>query len=82
MIKLPIFITNTEYAEYELVPKTLTKEEALQEAYRRIRTLYEKDLSDADILGRYTSVSENENALILKQQIECVINIAREVKIE
>ena len=82
LIKLPIFITNTEYAEYELVPKTLTKEEALQEAYRRLRALCEKDLSEADILGRYTSVSENETALILKQQIECVINIAREVKIE
>ena len=81
-IKLPVFIIETEYAEYEIVPKTLTKEEALQEAYRRIRDLCEKDLSDADILGRYTSLTENENALTLKQQIECVINIAREVKIE
>ena len=82
LIKLPIFVTETEYAEYELVPKTLTHKEALQEAYRQIRLLYEDTLSDADILGRYTTLSEDENAIRVKQQIECVINIAQEVKIE
>lgn len=82
LIKLPIFVTETEYAEYELVPKTLTHKEALQEAYRQIRLLYEDTLSDADILGRYTTLSEDENAIRLKQQIECVVNIAQEVKIE
>ncbi len=82
LIKLPIFITETDYAEYELVPKTITQKEALREAYRQIRLLYEKDLSEAEILGRYTAFNETENAIILKQQIECIINIAQEVKIE
>ena len=61
LIKLPIFVTETEYAEYELVPKTLTHKEALQEAYRQIRLLYEDTLSDADILGRYTTLSGKLN---------------------
>lgn len=82
LIKLPVFITETQYAEYELVSKRLTQKEALQEAYRQIRLRYEGDLSDADILGRYTSFEEDENAVRLKQQIECVVNIAKEVKIE
>ena len=82
LIKLPVFIIEAEYAEYELIPKTLTQKEALQEAYRQIRLLYEDDLSEADILGRYTAFSENENGITLKQQIECIVNIAQEVKIE
>ena len=64
------------------MPKTLTQQEALQEAYRRLRALAEADLADAEILGRYTSFSEDGKQLKLTQQIECVINIAKEVKIE
>ena len=82
LIKLPISITETEYAEYKLLPKTLSQQEALAEAYRHLRTLSEDDLCDAEILGRYTSFSESENSLTLTQQVECIINIAEEVKIE
>ena len=82
LIKLPIFISEIEYAEYEIVPKTLTQKEALQEAYCQIRLLYEDDLSDAEILGRYTSFSEDEHSVKLVQQIECIVNIAKEIKIE
>jgi hypothetical protein len=82
LIKLPIFITETEYAAYEIVHKTLTQKEALQEAYRQIRLLYEDDLSDAEILGRYTSFCEDEQSVKLVQQIECIVNIAKEIKIE
>ena len=82
LIKLPIFITETEYAEYEIVSKTLSQKEALAEAQRQLRALCENDLIHAEILGRYTSISEDEEKIRLTQQIECVINIAREVKIE
>ena len=82
LIKLPIFITETEYAEYEIVQKTLSQKEALAEAYRQLRALYENDLAEAEILGRYTSFSEDEAKIRLTQQIECIIDIAREVKIE
>jgi hypothetical protein len=82
LIKLPIFITEIEYAEYEMVSRTLTQKEALAEAYRQLQALYENDLAEAEILGRYTSFSENETKIQLTQQIECIINIAKEVKIE
>jgi similar to stage IV sporulation protein len=81
LIKLPILITETEYAEYEIIPKTLTQQEALAEAYRKLRELYEEDLADAEILGRYTSFEENETGIKLTQHIECIIDIAKEVKI-
>ena len=82
LIKLPIFITETEYAEYENVHKTLSQKEALAEAYRKLRELSENDLSGAEILGRYTSFNEDETSLTLTQQVECIINIAQEIKIE
>ncbi len=82
LIKLPIFIKETAYAEYETVSKTLSQKEALSEAYRQLRVLCGDDLRDAEILGRYTSFTENPNAITLTQQVECIINIAQEVKIE
>ena len=82
LIKLPIFIKKVEYAEYKIVPKRRTQEEALQEAYHQLRALCENDLSHAEILGRHTELSEDENILYLTQQVECIINIAKEVKIE
>lgn len=81
-IKLPVFIIETKYAEYELVPRTLTQTEALRKAYGDIRAQSEEMLEDAEILGRHTHISEDEHALYMTQQIECIINIAEEVKIE
>ncbi|MBQ8496715.1 MAG: sporulation protein YqfD [Clostridia bacterium] len=81
-IKLPIFIMETKYAEYELVLKTLTQTEALRMAYDDIRAQSENILDDAEILGRHTRITEDENTLCMTQQIECIINIAEEVKIE
>ena len=82
LIKLPISVQETEYAEYEIVPKTRSQKEALAEAYRQLHILYEDDLSDAEILGKYTYFYENETSITLTQQIECIIDIAKEVKIE
>ena len=82
LIKLPVFIMETEYAEYETISKTLTQKEALAEAYAQLRLLSEDELSNAEIMGRYTSLHESEHSISLTQQIECVVNIAKEVKIE
>lgn len=82
LIALPIFITETHYAEYEFCPKTLTYEEALLLAQKQLLALRENELSDAEILGIYTSVREDGNILTLTQQVECIIDITQEVKIE
>ena len=81
-IALPIFITETHFAEYELLPKTLTREEALRLAGKQILAMRETELSDAEILGIYTSVNEDGNTLQLIQQVECIIDITEEIKIE
>ena len=82
LIALPIFIMETYYAEYEIRPKTRTAEEALQLAQKQILSFRENELSDAEILGIYTSVIEDGDTFTLIQQIECIVNIAKEVKIE
>ena len=81
-IKLPVFLIETKYAEYEMRPKTLTQTEALQKAYENIRMMSEQALEDAEILGRHTRISEDENALFMTVQTECIVDIAKEVKIE
>ena len=55
-IKLPIFLIETTYTEYELQSRILTKEEALQRAKKRLRLESDADLADAEILARHTSV--------------------------
>ena len=80
-IKLPIFIAETKYAEYETVAVTLTEEEALRLAYADILAQSEDDLADAEILGRHTRITKDENALYMTVRVECIINIAREVKL-
>ena len=80
-IKLPIFLIETTYTEYELQSRILTKEEALQRAKKRLRLESDADLADAEILARHTSVRLDEVSLVLTEQVECIIDIAEEVKI-
>ena len=80
-IALPVFITETHYAEYEIRQKKLTYEEALKLAQKQIANLRENELSDAEILGIHTSVTEDGATLKLIQQVECIIDITEEVKI-
>lgn len=81
-IKLPIFLIETTYTEYEIQTRTLTEEEALQRAKRQLLLESENDLADAEILARHTETYLDGAALILTEQVECIIDIAEEVKIE
>ncbi len=81
-IKLPIFITETVYAEYEMQERTLTEKEALQKAKEMLRLESESDLADAEILARHTDVFCDGETLFLTEKVECIVNIAEEVKIE
>ena len=80
-IKLPIFIIETTYAEYETRSRILTEAEALQKAKKQLRLESDNDLADAEILARHTSVFLDETKLVLTEQVECIIDIAKEVKI-
>lgn len=81
-IKLPVFIKETSYAEYEILPKTLTRQEAMKKAENALLSMSEEALTDAEILGKHITVTENENSLSLTWQVECIVNIAEEIKIE
>ena len=81
-IALPVFITETRFAEYEMIQKILTQQEALLSAQKQLLSLREAELSDAEILGIHTSVSEEENTLTVIQQVDCIMDITEEVKIE
>ncbi len=80
-IKLPIFVIKTTYAEYEMKTRTMTEEEALQKAKEKLRFESEQDLADAEILARHTNVFCNGETLFLTEKVECILNIAEEVKI-
>ena len=81
-IKLPIFLIETTYAEYELQSRILSGEEALQRAKKQLRLESDTDLAEAEILARHTSVRLGEAKLVLTEQVECIIDIAEEVKID
>ena len=79
---MPIFITETTYAEYEMKEKTLSQSEALSLAYEELRSISENDLENAEILSRHTHFSEDENGIYLREEVECILDITQEVKIE
>ena len=62
--------------------KTLTESEALELAYEQLHKISEEDLEDAEILARHTHISEGEDGLVLHEEVECILNIAQEVKID
>ena len=61
--------------------RTMTEEEALQKAKEKLRFESEQDLADAEILARHTNVFCNGETLFLTEKVECILNIAEEVKI-
>ena len=65
-----------------MIQKILTQQEALLSAQKQLLSLRETELSDAEILGIHTSVSEEGNILTVIQQVECIMDITEEVKIE
>ena len=62
--------------------KTLTQTEALKLAYEELHRLCDGDLENAEILARHTHFSEDENGIYLREEVECIIDITEEVKIE
>ncbi len=80
-IKLPIFSLQTVYAEYEEITRTITEEEALQKAQASLTEKRSAALSDAEILARHTSVFCDGTTLVLTETVDCIMDIAEEVKL-
>lgn len=82
IIELPVFIVTETYTEYKEVPTTLSRNEAYSRALADITAQSEAELSGAEILSRSITLKEEENSLRLYMEVECILNIAEEVKIE
>ncbi|MBO5023957.1 MAG: sporulation protein YqfD [Clostridia bacterium] len=82
IIELPIFITTTIYKEYEETTVTLSRNDAYRKALHEVNEQSDKELFGADILSKSLTLLESEEGLSLSLAVECVLNIAKEVKIE
>lgn len=81
-VKLPVFVTTKRYAEYEEIPSELSKNEAYLAALEDIKRQSADILSDAEILSRDTYLSIEDGILHLKVDIDCIIDITEEIKID
>lgn len=82
IIELPIFVTTTTYIEYEESTVTLSRNDAYKKALHEVNSQSDTQLADADILSKSLTLSESEQGLSLSLEAECVLNIAKEIKIE
>lgn len=82
LIELPIFVTKTVCSEYVLETAVQTEEEATEKARRDILAQSAEIMSDATLLTRYTDISSDEKSVKIHCDIECIMDIAREVPIE
>ena len=80
-IALPIFITETTHSVYEMQTVLLSEDEAIALAYEKLHAMCDETLEDAEILARRTNFNFGEDALTLHEEVDCVLNIAEEVKI-
>lgn len=80
-VPLPVFMEETEYICYETREAKRTQTECLREAYRELTLKSSADLDGAEVLARHTTLDFGEEYLTLHEQIECIIDIAKEVKI-
>ncbi len=81
-IELPVFIVIRKYTEYEQTPVTLSRDEAYKRALAEIESQSKDILADAEILSRSMSLEEGDGVLRLSMEVECILDIAQEVKIE
>lgn len=81
-IALPVFIRETTHSVYEMQTVLLSEEEAIALAYEKLHALCDETLEDAEVLARRTNFNFGEDVLTLHEEVDCVLNIAEEVKID
>lgn len=80
-VQLPFFLNEKQYVFYDTKETTRTQAECLREAYRQINLQSEAELDNAEILSRHTEIDFSEEYLTMREQVECIIDIAKEIKI-
>ncbi|MBQ0010418.1 MAG: sporulation protein YqfD, partial [Ruminococcus sp.] len=80
-VPLPLRFTVKEAVYYESAPITRTEEECLRLAREALIPLHAPDLDNAEILARYETIEITDGTLILHEQVECILDIAKEVPV-
>ena len=81
-VKLPISVITEKYTEYEERTRTLSENEAYKLALKEIKEKSESELENAEILSRDTVMTNENGVLSLKVYVECILDIAEEIKID
>ena len=71
-----------KYTEYEERTRTLSENEAYKLALKEIKEKSESELENAEILSRDTVMTNENGVLSLKVYVECILDIAEEIKID
>ncbi len=79
--KLPIFIENTKYFEYQIIDKEYTKREAVDLAFKELKEKTDIALMDAELVSKFTQTSFDSDGFYIVCDLECIENIAKEVRI-
>ena len=79
--KLPVYIKSVIYSEYELIEKTYSKEEAVDLSFIELKNKLDVLLNDKELISRSIETSFDENGFYIACKIECIENIAKEVRI-
>ena len=80
-VPLPLYTAGKEYICYETREARRTQTECLREAYAELALKSSADMDGAEVLARHTKLDFGEEYLTLCEQVDCIIDIAREVKI-
>ncbi len=79
---LPFEIRKDEYAEYTLVKKQRTSEEAIELSRQKIDEIIDAEIKDCPIISKKENIIEENGYVTVEAFVECIENIAKEMKIE
>ncbi len=79
-IKLPIYRTTTLYYEYEYQNVTYTKEQAVDLAFKELRSKMDLELKNAELISKNISTTYDENFFYINCELYCLEDIASSVE--
>lgn len=80
--ELPISLATDEYYPYEMIDVEISEEEAIEQAYARLREIIDSELPDAQILKTTLHGEFADGKYNLKCTVIAICNIAKQVEFE
>lgn len=79
--KLPIFVENTKYLEYQMVDIEYSKRQAVDLLFKDLSSMLAELTKEAELVSKNVETSYDENGIYITCKLECIENIAKEVRI-